>query len=512
MTPSTRRAILVCAVAVPVLTGLVMAGFIFSAWSRAKHVTAEPGTNPRELALASIAGAAHLPPDEAIRLADEAEAAAGPLVEACLLRMDAARRRRDPAGERAQADRALALDPARPESQMARVLLAAEGWANLAIPGARLDPISTSFATSKIPPTVPMPDLPPRLDGRAARIAELLRRLQAGSDLREATDLWSEVSSGPIEHRLAFALGVYSLRRDDAPAALSWLRAALAGDPVQPARYRALMMAELLSSNFAEAIDVGARWRSAAPGSAEPWAWAAAAHRKLGEIKKAAEALDAAVGIDGRYRSARGWAAYAAGDRAKAVEDAEASMAADPAARHLRALLHKDAGEIEAALAACDLVLAARPGHYESLALRAECLAARGRSDDAVAAWKRAIDADPARFEAKLGLAEHYRLAGRREEAFTLYSELSENPEAHAKSALLLLELGRHSQALEWAEQGVRRHPNDARLLVVLGRVRHARLDHFGECVAFEAAVRLAPKDEEARKVLEDCLLELKRE
>jgi tetratricopeptide (TPR) repeat protein len=513
MNPSTRRAILVGAVAAPILTALIMAGLIFSAWRRGALVVADPAADPRQAAIASLSGAAQLPPDEAVRLADDADHAAGvPLVEACLVRMDAAHRRRDPAGERKEADRALALDPTRPEAQMARILIAAERWASAAIPDARLDPIPTTFAVSKAVAPATLPDLPARLDGRPARTAELLRLLQAGSDLRSAPDLWSEVSSGPIDPRLAFALGVYSLRRDDAPAGLSWLRAALAGDPVHPGRFRALMIAELLAGNLAEALDVGTRWRAAAPDAAEPWAWAAAAHRKLGDVKKAAESLDGAVRIDAKYRGARGWAEYARGDRSKALEDAEAAKETDPAARHLRAVLHRDAGEFKAALAACDMILAVRTGFFEALALRADCLAKLGRDEDAVAAWKRAIEADPVRTEARLGLAEHYRATGRREEALALYSELSDLPEAHAKSALLLLELGRHSQALYWAEMGVRRHPNDARLQIVLGRIRHARLDHFGEWAAYDAAVRLDPRNVEAKKLLDECLRELKRE
>ncbi|HZN62000.1 MAG TPA: hypothetical protein VFC90_06310, partial [Planctomycetota bacterium] len=110
------------------------------------------------------------------------------------------------------------------------------------------------------------------------------------------------------------------------------------------------------------------------------------------------------------------------------------------------------------------------------------------------------------------GLAEFYASTGRREEAVAVFLEIQGLALAHWRGAQLMFEMGRHAEAMSWAELGALRYPNDGRLRTILGRILHARLDHFGERVQLEKAVQLAPEDAEAKKLLAECVAEMKRD
>jgi Flp pilus assembly protein TadD len=75
-----------------------------------------------------------------------------------------------------------------------------------------------------------------------------------------------------------------------------------------------------------------------------------------------------------------------------------------------------------------------------------------------------------------------------------------------------MLELGRHAEALRWADLGANRFPADARIRTVYARILHSRLDHFGERSQLEKAAQLAPDDAEVKKLLAECVAEMKRD
>lgn len=505
------------AVAAPILTAVVMGAVIFLKIAPApSHPGTSPATDgdPRTRALARLAAADSLAPEEMVRVADEAEREAGaPLAEAWLVRALAARKRLDLEGERSAVDRALSLGPERAETQLAKALLAAEVWARAAAPKVLVHPPTTTLVPSVLSSSPPAlePGLE-KLTGRAALVVRLLQVLRAGGKSEEIAPLWSELSAVRIEDRLAFAIGIHSLRQGAAEEALTWLRMALAAAPRDPPRLRAVAMGALFTTESAEAIQTLDRWREADPASAEAWAWMAVAARGQGDLARARECLDAAVKMDPAWRCARGWVAYAAKDLAAAMADSEAGGQSDPWALYLRALIHWEANDVTSALVDCRSVLSRWPDHYESLVLQARGLATLGKTEEAEKCWKAALRASPGRAEAKIGIAAFFASLGRREEAIAAYADLPDVAEAHWRGAQLMLENGRHAEALRWASMGVHRYPRDPKLLVTLGRILHARLDHFGELSAYERAVQLAPKDEEAKKLLEGCLAEMKRD
>lgn len=519
MDPSKRRKIVILAVTAPIVTALVMGTLIIR-----KVVTKPSGesakvsaaSDPREEALFRLASAKSGTADDMMRAADEAErATGGPLVEAHLLRAEAARRRLDPAAERAAVDKALSLDPARPEAQLMRALAAAENWARDAAPTARVHAPETALAEPLLVP--PSPALESGLDGftgRAGEVVRLMKALRAGGKSEEIAPVWTSLSSAGVEDRLAFAMGVHSLRQGLPADALVWLRTALSGAPEDPARLRCGALAALLAGDARDALLLVRRWSASGgrPNPAEALGWWAVAARKLGDRKEARLRLDEAAKLDPAWRGARGWLAYEDGDKAQALEDAMARRDTDPWARYLRALIHWDAGEVDQAMAECSTLLEGWPDHYEAIILQARGMAARGRNEKAEEQWKKAQKLAAGRTEAKLGLAEFYAATGRREEAITAFLDIPGVAVAHWRGAQLMLDMNRHAEALKWADIGVNRYPTDVRVRVVLSRILHARMDHFGERAQLERAVQLAPNDSEAKQLLAECIDEMKRD
>ena len=515
-----RRQVLILAISAPVITALVMGALILRQVSQLKSeettVVTPVSKDARQDALYKLASAGSLPPGDMVRVADEAERAAGtPLVEACLIRAQAARKRRDAAAERAAVEAALALDPARPESQMARALAAAESWARAAGPLARVHAPQTVLASPLlVPPAPPLESGLDKFSGRAGDVARLLAVFRADGKPEEVAPLWSSLSAGAVDDRLAFAMGVHSLRLGDPDNALMWLRTALTAEPDDPARLRCASLAGLLGGDASEALAMIRRWSGSggAPNPAEALGWWAVAARKLGNLQEARSKLDEAAKLDPSWRCARGWLAYQAGDKAQALEDATARRESDPWALYLRAQLFWDAGDVDSALAECATLLAGLPDHYEALVLQARGLAERGKKEMAEEVWKHAQKFAAGRTEAKLGLAEFYAATGRRDEAIATFIEIPGLAVAHSRGAQLMLEANRHAEAFRWVELGAQRYPSDVRIKATMARVLHARLDHFGERVQLERAAHLAPDDAEVKKLLADCIAEMKRE
>jgi tetratricopeptide (TPR) repeat protein len=516
---SSRRRLIVLAVAAPVLTAAVMGALIVRKLVTRPPVDAPPpvvSADPREAAMLKLAGAQALPPDEMMKAADEADRLAGsPLVESHLIRARAARKRGDLSAERKFVDQALALDPQRPEAQAERALAAAEAWARESAPRARVhSPEMEMAAPLLVPPSAKVEPGLEKLTGRAADIVRFLELLRTNGKPDEIAVLWSALSANGADDRLAFAMGVHSLRLGIPQDAIVWLRLALAGAPEDPSRLRAASLAALHLNDHQESLTLVRRWNAAGgqPNPAEAQGWWAVAARQLGDFKDARRHLDEAVKLDPVWLGARAWLAYRTGDKAQAVQDSAARRDSDPWARYLRALLHWEAGEIDASLAECTALLEGHPDHYEGLVLQARGLMALGKNEPAEERWKHALKLAAGRTEAKLGLADYYATTGRREEAISLFLEIPGVADAHWRGASLMLELNRHAEALKWAQVGVERYPDDVRLKTVLARILHARLDHFGELTQLERASKLAPDDPEVKKLLEACLAEMKRE
>lgn len=503
MTSPNRRLVLGAAIAVPLLTAAVCGVILLQAVRPPHPSPASPGANSLAEALDLLQGADARSPEALDQAADAADARAGRrLAESCLSRARAARLRRQPDRERSFLDEALRAAPDRSEIQLARLLLAAEKWAEAAIPRPAIEAPALAIRPENPHPAPPPPELDPSsLKGRAADVAGLLVAVIVG---RDPAEKHAAATREGMEDRLQFALGVAALRRGRLEAAAAWLRGAAEKDPTPP-RWRALALASLKNGNAAAVDEACRRWREADPKDPDPGLYEALAKSASGDLPGALAALDGSVATAPTHRTLRGWAAYLAGRSDRAREDAEALAASDPTAMLLRGILRLAGGDPAGALADAQ----ASGSGYASLCLKAEAQAALGRSEEAVAAWKEAVRTDGARPAARLGLADHLVAKGRLDEALAELEELPDHPHARRRRISVLVTKGDHAEALRAAESAVARFPGEARLRLELGRVRHVRGDHYGELQAYAQAIELDPSNTEARNLHAECLKEL---
>ena len=108
---------------------------------------------------------------------------------------------------------------------------------------------------------------------------------------------------------------------------------------------------------------------------------------------------------------------------------------------------------------------------------RGLALVARGETDQAEAAYRKALEIDPTSVEASLTLAELYRERGRDDLAQSvLRSSLARNPGSPDLSHMLGLALvrgQRYTEAIHWLEQAHKGHPDNARYGYVFAVALH---------------------------------------
>lgn len=164
-----------------------------------------------------------------------------------------------------------------------------------------------------------------------------------------------------------------------------------------------------------------------------------------------------------------GAAAVKVGDFDRARERMERALALDPGlvdASRALAILHAGAGEHEAAIARAEEVLAQRPEDLRMLKLRWQALDALGRADEAAAARRALVDADPAeRVDDLYSEAEAAFNAGRSEDARArLEDALALDPDdapSHFLLGLAHLNLGQEGDAREHFARFLELAPDD---------------------------------------------------
>jgi tetratricopeptide (TPR) repeat protein len=151
----------------------------------------------------------------------------------------------------------------------------------------------------------------------------------------------------------------------------------------------------------------------------------------------------------------------------------------------------------------------------------AEVAAQKGRIDDAVVQYRRAIDgiwpgnAAESRLEARIELVNALTQAGRRVQAQTellaLAAEVPPQPGVQKHIAGMLGDLGLPNQAASLYRDVLRRNPQDADAYDGLGEADLAQSDFTAARKAFEAARQNNPTDESAAKriMLTDQILAL---
>lgn len=163
-----------------------------------------------------------------------------------------------------------------------------------------------------------------------------------------------------------------------------------------------------------------------------------------------------------------------------------------------------EGGDLPAAARLAASMVEARPDDPKRHRLLAVVLSKLGRTDDAIAALRRALAIDPAERQALFDLANLLNFQRRPAEALDLVERLlrldgDAAAEVHYLRVLLLTELGRHAAALTAVEAGLAAQPDIHQLQALKGGVLRA-LGLFAEALALQEAVLAKVPDFAAAK------------
>ena len=152
----------------------------------------------------------------------------------------------------------------------------------------------------------------------------------------------------------------------------------------------------------------------------------------------------------------------------------------------------------------------AAAGRYRFERRRAELLFATGETHAAVALAQRLLSEPQADLTDRLRFAKWAEEAGRRALARDLFDDiLAKNPDHRgALSSVVILRLhsGELASARNLVEQGLRRHPNYARLHFLRGRIELAEGHQPAALAAYHRAIELAPWESGWRLALAELL------
>lgn len=151
-----------------------------------------------------------------------------------------------------------------------------------------------------------------------------------------------------------------------------------------------------------------------------------------------------------------------------------------------------DAGDAAAALPVIDRGLARHPEHPGLLYNRALALSAQRQFQEAVPAFRSALEADPSNVEIKFGYAEALVLAGSKDEGLKLLGELaqSDSPEVLASAGSLLGRLEQFDTCISVFSKAIERQPA-AELYVQRGLCQHGKKDDTAAFSDFQKAVEV---------------------
>lgn len=194
----------------------------------------------------------------------------------------------------------------------------------------------------------------------------------------------------------------------------------------------------------------------------------------------------------------------ALGNRREAVSEMDVAIGTDPKNVRLwlfKASLHQQGGEAEAARRCFAKALEVDPKNEDALEARAQLLLSRGQAQEAVGDLETLTAGHPDHAEGWLLLAEAFEAVGRLDDAraaLTRGLELRpKDPTALRQAAALELRAGNPSAAARHLERAVEIEPREVPLLVELGQTYHEAGDGVKALAAFETAFRIAPDDRE---------------
>jgi tetratricopeptide (TPR) repeat protein len=136
--------------------------------------------------------------------------------------------------------------------------------------------------------------------------------------------------------------------------------------------------------------------------------------------------------------------------------------------------------------------LEAHPKHPGLLYNRALALAAQRQVQEAVPAFRSALEADPNNVEIKFGYAEALVLAGSKEEGLKLLQQLaqSDSPEVLASAGSLLGRLEQFDTCISVFSKAIERKPA-AELYVQRGLCQHGKKDDGAAFADFQQAIQV---------------------
>lgn len=239
--------------------------------------------------------------------------------------------------------------------------------------------------------------------------------------------------------------------------------------------------------------------------STEAWLALARLQEKLGNLEEAAKTLATAAEQATGPAKSEVLAAQSAMDLLvatgkDALAHAEQAVAAQagPAALAALARAQVRAGD-GAALQSAEKALAAGPNNALAAEAHGEALLAAGKKDEAVAAYRRALQLDPKLTRARLGLAAALSASGKHAEAV---SEARKATEADPKSAeafatlglaLLAENSGNWNGAIAEAQQGAFLNQKSVAAQIAVGQIFEAAGNLDQAAAAYERASQLDP-------------------
>ncbi len=152
-------------------------------------------------------------------------------------------------------------------------------------------------------------------------------------------------------------------------------------------------------------------------------------------------------------------------------------------------------------------VVQVRPNHaraYQNLGFE---LTNAGRSDDALAAFRRAVELDPGHAESQHSLGRELLMQGQADAAITYLREAvrldPRHYRAHVNLGLCLARLGQLDEAVEHYQTALAIKPDDVNALYALGAARVEQKRYAEAADAFRAVLRVDPTHANARRTLD---------
>jgi tetratricopeptide (TPR) repeat protein len=308
-----------------------------------------------------------------------------------------------------------------------------------------LNGVATAFARRADLRCDSITGVKPLGDERA--LAEMAKDALRNGRREEAAAILRHARQAPLRDAAQFRTLVdVALVLNDTAAAADFMEAAIAAsrpEPAPPLWHRILGEMRAMEGKLDEAIPAFRRALAALPDDADTWRWLARVLRAANDLPAALAACRRVVAL-----APDDWHAHsdlavvltearAFEEAAAAFDEATARASDAPAIIVERARLDAQRGDRAQAIASLTTCLARHPDHVPALAALALALRHERRFDDAVAAFRRALELAPADATLWCGLGRTWLEAGRADEARAVAASYLSRRPGHAGALAL---------------------------------------------------------------------------